>query len=128
MTRFQIGIAVAAVAALPFVPASAKERSPDIQVSSPTADHEVRTAAVSYADLNLRNEAGVARLTSRVRSAVKQVCEPRNYTDLAQLRPTLACRHNSMDRAKADIALAVEKSANGERSAATAASLVTVRS
>jgi UrcA family protein len=120
MTRLQMTLAFAAVSVLPFMPAVAKERAPDIQVSSSSANHGVRTAAVSYADLNLRSESGVAQLTSRVQSAVKQVCEPRNYSDLAQLRPTLTCRHSSMDRAKADIALAVEKHANTERTAAIA--------
>lgn len=74
---------------------------------------------VTYADLNLKNEDGVARLFSRVKAAVRDVCEPRDYTKLSELRPTLACRRHSMERAKADIATAVDK-ATRERSAARA--------
>jgi UrcA family protein len=118
MTRFQMALAVAAVAALPFMSASAEVRSPDLQVSSPWANHSLRSVAVSYADLNLRKEAGVAKLTSRVASAVREVCEPRNYTDLAQFRPTLTCRHISMERAKADIAVAITKVSSGDSAAA----------
>jgi UrcA family protein len=118
MKPIQISLAVATLAIMPFTPAAAKYRSPEIQVSSSTADEGVRTLAVSYADLNLRNEVGVAKLTSRVKSAVKQVCEPRNYTDLAQFGPTLTCKHSSMDRAQTQIANAVAQSAGGDRVAA----------
>ncbi|MDB5702058.1 MAG: hypothetical protein JWL66_2257 [Sphingomonadales bacterium] len=118
MTRFQMAFAVAAVAALPLMSASANARSSDLQVSSPSINHSLRTVAVSYADLNLHKDAGVAKLTSRVASAVREVCAPRNYTDLAQLRPTLTCRHNSMERAKADIAMAITKVSAGESATA----------
>jgi UrcA family protein len=129
MTRSKIILGIIAVAAvLPIMPVVAKQHSSDIQVSSPRVDPALRTTKVSYADLNLRNEAGVARLNSRIKFAVKQVCEPMDYGNLYELRPTRDCMQNSMNHAKADVAFAIAKVANGERTAALAPLQLTVRS
>jgi UrcA family protein len=128
MTRITIGLAVAAVLIVPSIPATARDRSHDIEVTSPSANQPVRTATVRYADLNLRNEAGVDQLTLRVKTAVKDVCEPRNYSDLAQFKSSRVCRYNSMERANADIALAVARAEKGDRSAAMEPLRINVRS
>ncbi len=119
MARSTITLAIIAVVALlPLLPAQAKDRSPSTHYFSRRVDPDLRTVTVSYADLNLRNEAGVARLTSRVKFAVRQVCQPMDDNNLAELYPTHNCIQRSMSHAKAGMAFAIARASSGERIAA----------
>ncbi|ARS27529.1 UrcA family protein [Sphingomonas sp. KC8] len=91
------------------------------------ADSEHPTILVSYADLNLRNDAGANRLGSRVRNAARQVC---NVEDL-QI-PTLAvqsraCYRTTLDRAKQDVAFAIERARGAPQMANNDAGTLIVR-
>jgi len=53
-----------------------------IVATAPNGD--AQSVLVSYADLNLGSDSGMARLESRLRAAARQVCDVR--TDLESLR------------------------------------------
>lgn len=60
------------------------------------------SVAVAYGDLNIRSEAGAARLDARIRRAAHQVCgEP----DLASLTKVIHCRRDAIAAAKAKLAM-----------------------
>jgi len=59
---------------------------------------------VSYADLNLANEAGVVKLYARLQSASRAVCGPRSLREAGstkQLSRNKACYHNALSKAVA---------------------------
>ncbi len=59
---------------------------------------------VSYADLNLSNEAGLVKLYARLRSASRAVCGPRSLAEagsLEQLTRNKACYQNALSKAVA---------------------------
>lgn len=67
----------------------------------------MRTAAVSYRDLDLRSEAGIGRLNQRIHAALNMVCGESGTRDLAARGQALACRKAAKDRATASVQLAV---------------------
>lgn len=65
---------------------------------------QTRTRAVSYADLNLERKAGLDTLYSRLESASREVCSPReSYRSWAMSKDWQACYSHAMDKAVADI-------------------------
>lgn len=59
------------------------------------------TLAVSYADLDLRTEAGVRALDRRILTAVQQACGPTSDFDLAGRNRIRACRAEALERLSA---------------------------
>ena len=68
----------------------------------------VRSVAVSYADLDLGSEAGRATFDSRLRQAVRELCGTASSADLRGQNQVDACREELTARAaqQRDIALA----------------------
>ena len=68
------------------------------------AGREVRQQRVSYADLNLRTEAGARTLLGRIQGAAKKVCSPEpappDLTDQADYK---TCLHDAQDGAVAEL-------------------------
>ena len=96
--------AVAAFTALPGSPAAAKP----VVVTAPT--FVVRH--VTYADLNLATAEGVTRLGHRVGYAVSDVCVEANDSDNGSFdfkMGYLRCSSGAWDRARPQIALAVQR-------------------
>ena len=98
-----------------------------VATGRPLADVGHPTIRVSYADLNLRDQAGASRLGSRVRSAARQVC---SVEDL-QI-PTIAvesrrCYRTTVDRANQDMAFAIQQARNSQQIASNDVRMLTVR-
>jgi UrcA family protein len=69
-----------------------------------SAGVQTRTRAVSYADLNLDRKAGLDTLYSRLESASREVCSPReSYRSRAMSQDWQACYSHAMDKAVADV-------------------------
>lgn len=116
------GAVVLATAALP---ASATAQPGDVVV---TADHaDVLRAEVSYAGMDLRNQAAVARLARLVRSAVNQVCPIENHLNLIDTRLAAACRSEAQREASAQVEQAVAVARSGQYAAGGGAIRVTAR-
>jgi len=65
---------------------------------------EYAAVRVSYADLNLSNEAGLVKLYARLQSASRTVCGPRSLDEagsLEQLSRNKACYRNALSKAVA---------------------------
>lgn len=68
------------------------------------SDDAPRSAAVSYADLNLNTAKGQAILVARIHRAAEAVCGPEpNARDLKQALPYRQCLKQSVDTAVAAI-------------------------
>ncbi|WOK35322.1 UrcA family protein [Sphingomonas sp. C3-2] len=81
-----------------------------------TANRNVHTAAVSYADLNLMTEQGVDKLTGRVRIAARSVCDVRYAPrPVGEEMASRKCYSGAMDRASRDIELAVASARSGDQ-------------
>jgi UrcA family protein len=59
--------------------------------------------AVSYADLNLNSDAGIAVLYKRLRHAARQVCGDGDTTSLSRGRDQTNCINNAMSQAVAQV-------------------------
>ena len=79
-----------AIAAVAFTAA------PAIAQSAPSGQ-----LAVSYADLDLRTDAGMRTLDRRIRSAVEQACGPISSADPAGTNDVLACRTETLASSRA---------------------------
>jgi UrcA family protein len=65
---------------------------------------EVRQQKVSYADLNLRTDAGARTLLDRVQGAAKKVCAPEpSPNDLTQQTDFKTCLHDAVAGAVAEL-------------------------
>jgi UrcA family protein len=74
-------------------------------VVSAQAQDEVRTASVSYADLDLTHASGRAVLQRRVAHAVDLVCSPRPSTrELGKMQAFRACREKAWTGANQQLA------------------------
>jgi UrcA family protein len=76
--------------------------------SPATAGHTmegVREATVSFADLNLTQPEGVAKLYTRLKVAAVQVCRPAIESQLADRLRAQDCRASALARAVAAIAV-----------------------
>ena len=74
-----------------------------------------RSVAVSYADLDLRSEAGRDALDNRIRAAIREVCGTASSSDLRGQNQVDACRDELAARASAqrDTALASVRQSGG---------------
>lgn len=63
------------------------------------ATTEVRTARVSYADLDLSRDAGVERLYARLKAAAESTCGQADNRDLGALADQQRCVSNALRRA-----------------------------
>lgn len=81
---------------------------------------EVRAVsiAVSYADLNLANEAGVAALEGRVRGAANQLCQPSVANGAAERVQRHRCYVTAVRNARPQIDAAVARRAQTQLAAA----------
>jgi UrcA family protein len=92
-----LAMTVAAVATIAFSgPAIAEEVIVKHRIEADIPRVEVR-----YGDLNLDNQAGRDRLTTRLDSAVREVCGNADYRDLSEFSQMKTCRVASTDRAYA---------------------------
>lgn len=96
MTRlFSISVIALALAAS-FNSARAEDRAQD-----------THSVAVHYADLDLRTEAGVAKLYARIGRAAKAACAAQSGSNaLTDFQVQRACKRDAMDRAVASADLA----------------------
>lgn len=78
-----------------------------------------QSIAVSFADLNLANDAGVRRLTHRVRLAAAIVCDVPTYeVPQSVAQPARRCFNDSVARAGNDIQAAAARVRGGQGVAA----------
>lgn len=64
---------------------------------------ETRSMTVTLADLNLRHDRAVDRAESRIRYALKQVCDINSARELYEKRDYKACYDPAMDSARSDL-------------------------
>jgi UrcA family protein len=64
---------------------------------------ESQSVVVSFADLNLDQPTGMARLNSRLKSAAKQVCDTATR-DIHARRLDAECRAKALDHARTEVA------------------------
>jgi UrcA family protein len=78
---------------------------PAIAGATPSISHvEDNAVRVSYADLNLSNEAGLVKLYARLQRASRAVCGPRSLVEAGstkQLTENKACYRNALSKAVA---------------------------
>jgi UrcA family protein len=84
------------------------------------------TARVAYADLDLRSQAGVARLEGRVRAAADRLCVGIGIETLAARLDGLTCRNAAIAAAAPQVRHAIEKYAIAQAASGGAITL-TVR-
>lgn len=77
------------------------------QPAAAASAENIHSQVVSYHDLNLKSDQGIAQLNQRVRSALNQVCGQADVRDLKGRGAVLACRKTAMARTDADVQLAV---------------------
>lgn len=93
LTTYCASLAAAALA----VPALAQNETP------------VRTATVSYADLDLASQEGVETLHSRVRRAVRDVCDFNDAYQTRRFYEANRCAHRAMKGAQPQVHTAVSQ-------------------
>lgn len=119
-----------ALVAIATVTAQAQAQNADgtiVATGRRIADPEYQTILVSYADLNLRNDAGASRLGSRVRSAARQVCNVEDLQIPTLAAQSRACYRTTLDRAKQDVAFAIEQARGNPQMANNDARTLIVR-
>jgi UrcA family protein len=81
--------------------------APITMLASVAPAHESADApahmTVSYADLNLNSDAGIAVLYKRLRHAARQVCGDGDTTSLSRGRDQTNCINNAMSQAVAQV-------------------------
>jgi len=111
MTKTLPAVAALAVASALLVPTVSQ---------AATAD----TASVSYADLNLRGQAGRDTLIRRINFAAESVCAVRQATDLAQYKASSDCQDGAIARAQPAYDAAVRAALNPTVTVSSAAALI----
>ncbi|MBB5684037.1 UrcA family protein [Sphingobium boeckii] len=76
---------------------------------------------VSFRDLNLSTAEGVSRLNQRVKSAANRICGVRDSRDLRAMQNARTCRIAALEKAGADIQVAIAERASGSRLASLGA-------
>lgn len=94
------GVALAALL-LP-IAATARTSTGDVLVTGEYRG-EVRSMSVAVSDLDLRHDRAVHRAESRIRYAVKQVCDINRERELYEKRDYKACYDPAMDSARNDL-------------------------
>lgn len=74
-----------------------------------TAEADRPVAYVGYADLNLRNEAGIAVLKGRIHRAATDLCVDRETRDIERMVLGSACRAAAIESAEGQLTLAVAR-------------------
>lgn len=93
----------AALAALLLpIAATARTSNGDVLVTGEYRG-EVRSMTVALTDLDLRQDRAVNRAESRIRYAVKQVCDINSARELYEKRDYKACYDPAMDSARNDL-------------------------
>lgn len=88
---------------------------------------DTRSVAVSYADLNLREQAGVNTLSRRIKQAAYRVCGVASGQDLLTYMSAHKCFKASMTRAMRSVDLAVLQARGEVQIAANSASGSNIR-
>ena len=87
-----------------FAAAAALAAVASISAATPTF---ARSATVAFGDLDLASSAGQARLDTRIRSAVRSVCEASGSNrSLTELRATARCIRETSEAARIRVAAA----------------------
>lgn len=68
---------------------------------------EAVSKTISYADLDLSAKEGQARLETRIKSAIRQVCGEANPRDLSNIAIIQQCRMSAMNTARRDMKVAI---------------------
>ena len=85
---------------------------------------EVNSVRVSYADLNLANQAGRAALHGRVAHAARSVCEIEDSREYKLATATNACRSDAIAAAQPAIDAAIAAVRKGTVTVGSAAALI----
>ncbi|HEX4737635.1 MAG TPA: UrcA family protein [Allosphingosinicella sp.] len=83
----------------------------------------VPTARVHYADLDLRSQAGVARLEHRVAAAADRLCIGDGVESLADRLTGMQCRDAAIATAVPQVRSAIERASTAQASASRAITL-----
>ena len=77
----------------------------DAEVTAPKLDgaRVMKTVRVSYADLRIDSAEGIATLKSRIRTALREVCDRADTKLLRDRADELRCRHNAWNGAMAQV-------------------------
>lgn len=94
------GVALAALL-LP-IAATARTSNGDVLVTGAYRG-EIRSMTVALRDLDLRQDHAINRAESRIRYAVKQVCDINSARELHEKRDYKACYDPAMDSARNDL-------------------------
>lgn len=79
-----------------------------VSITAPAfAAGDAQSRTISYADLDLKSDAGVARLDKRVRAALGEVCGRPDTRDLAARAHAIECRRVAMETVRPNVELAV---------------------
>lgn len=101
LKRIIVALITIAVLALISGPAGATEAQ---VIATDSTGSVVLQVKVSYRDLNLSHQEGVAALYKRIKHASKQVCGHRpDIMDLHRSAQYNACRNDAVERAVADV-------------------------
>ena len=75
------------------------------EVTAPKLDSSrvTKTVRVSYADLRIDSAEGIATLKSRIRTALREVCNRADSKLLRDRADELRCRHNAWNGAMAQV-------------------------
>lgn len=116
MNRMKIGAAglAAAMTAL-IIPATAHAGEQPVVVEA-VLDRPV--VYVSYADLNLSEQAGLERLNRRVRAAATRLCIEPGRQSIADETRDIACRDDALENASRQIEIAVASFGTSQYAAA----------
>jgi UrcA family protein len=90
----------------------------DVTVLAPTLPSDVLVQVVRYGDLNLSSPAGQARLESRVRSAVDNVCPAGFAIDLNAASQSNACKIAAYSDARSQMDQAIAQAGSGRLASA----------
>lgn len=93
----------AAIAALLLPVAATARAGGDEMMVTGEYRGEMRSMTVTLADLNLRHDRAVDRAESRIRYALKQVCDINSARELYEQRDYKACYDPAMDSARSDL-------------------------
>ena len=117
MNRVKIGAAGLAMAITALIVPATAQAAEDPVVVEGNIDRPF--IVVSYADLNLAEEAGVARLNRRVRAAATRLCIQPGLQPVGEEMRDQACRKDALDDASRQIELAVADFGKNQYAAAS---------
>ncbi len=101
--------------------------SASLVVPTVTQAQEPRSVTVSYADLNLANDAGASILEKRIGNAARIVCEIEDSRQMPLAQATLLCRNQAVADARPQFMAAVTAARHPSVTVLPAAIAVTAR-